>query len=324
MSIYIDYQYGSARAQRLQHLLLNGKKGDLITFYPGYGYGGLGLNCIKIGSKTINVYANVRYWYSKEHQTPILKLTNNCITFLKPRYKDTILDNSVHVKTIGDISWMLKGFFNLGIIPNVSLVYLRNGTLITDSNKTEVASYLPMKMSWNGEFLDKIPKTAKDFAEQCHKDDKTIRNRNARANYANTRVVRLMKEAKKNDNWSKLKTSDVFSLNNVARRTELIEHFGIETILNDLNAEIVDKDEIDGRKYELLRFIFHTPTEGETVPATYLKMINPSTAETCIEGVSNNCSNDWNQREITMNTVKQALAWRDGDLNEYLVPIALT
>ena len=40
MSIYIDYQYGSARAQRLQHLLLNGKKGDLITFYPGYGYGG--------------------------------------------------------------------------------------------------------------------------------------------------------------------------------------------------------------------------------------------------------------------------------------------
>ena len=320
MSIYIDYKHGGERVTELQHLILNGKIGDLITFYPGYGYKGTTFNFIKMGSKTINVYAFDRYWYSRDqHQTPVVKLTKDCITFLKARYR-----NTMHVKAIGDWSFMLRGFINLGIIPNVSLGYLRDGTLITDSNKTEVASYLPMKMSWNGKLLGRIPKAAKDFAEQCHKNDRTIRNRNARANYANTRVVRLMREAEKNGNWSKITTRDVFSLSNVTRRTQLIERFGIETILDDLNAEIVDRDEIDGRKYELLRFIFPTPRNGETIPATYLKMINPSTAETCVEGVPNNRINEWNQREITMNTVKQALAWRDGDLNDYLIPIALT
>jgi hypothetical protein len=214
---------------------------------------------------------------------------------------------------------------NLGIIPNISLGYLRNGTLITDKNKIEVGSYFPMKMSWNGELLGRIPKEAKVFAERCHKNDREIRNRNARANYANTRVVRLMRESKEKDDWSKLKTRDVFSLSNVTFRTELIEHFGIDVILKDMNAQTVDTDIIDGRKYELLRFIFPTPRKGQTIPATYLKMINPSTAETCVEGVPNNATNDWNTREITMNTVKQALAWRDGDPNQqYIVPVALT
>ena len=52
-------------------------------------------------------------------------------------------------------------------------------------------------------------------------------------------------------------------------------------------------------------------------------MINPSTGETCVEGIPNNCEHTWNRREITTHTVKQALAWRDGE-NVYTTPIALT
>jgi viroplasmin and RNaseH domain-containing protein len=52
-------------------------------------------------------------------------------------------------------------------------------------------------------------------------------------------------------------------------------------------------------------------------------MINPSTGETCVEGVPNNRYHNWG-REINMNTVEQALAWRDGDSESYLVPVALT
>jgi hypothetical protein len=321
MSIYIDYKRGGRNVTNLQNLVLNGKRGDLITLYPGYGYRGVVFNCVKMGSKTVNVYAFNRYWYSRdEHQTPVLKLTKDCITFLVAKYG--YLTNT---DVIGGWSFVSRGFMNLGIIPNVSLGYLRNGTLITDKNKIEVGSYFPMKMSWNGELLGRIPKEAKVFAERCHKNDREIRNRNARANYANTRVVRLMRESKEKDDWSKINTRDVFSLSNVTFRTELIEHFGIDIILKDMNAQTVDTDIIDGRKYELLRFIFPTPRKGQTIPATYLKMINPSTAETCVEGVPNNATNDWNTREITMNTVKQALAWRDGDPNQqYIVPVALT
>ena len=84
-------------------IYLNGKIGDLITLYPGYGYRGTAFNCIKMGSKTVNVYAFDRYWYSRDqHQTPVLKLTKDCITFLKARYRNTI-----HVKAIGDWSQAL-------------------------------------------------------------------------------------------------------------------------------------------------------------------------------------------------------------------------
>ena len=62
--------------------------------------------------------------------------------------------------------------------------------------------------------------------------------------------------------------------------------------------------------------------DGGSITATYLKMINPSTGEYCIEGVPNNAIGQW-RTQITMNTVEQALAWRDGDGESYNVPQAL-
>ena len=321
MSIYINCKYGVEKARQLKQLVLLGKKGDLITLNPGYGYMGTIFGCIKMKSNTVNIYTINRYRFSKpEYQTAVIKVTKEYITFISNDYQYSIYD-----KKFGDWFLTCRAFLSMGIIPNVSLEYLRNGTLITDKNKVEIGSYFPIKMSWDGEIISRIPKAAKTFAEKCHKDDRAIKNRNARANYANTRILRLMKEAKENNNWDKINTEDVFALTNVARRTELIQYFGTETILKDMNAKTVDTDEIDGRKYELLRFVFPTSRKGETIPATYLKMINPSTAEVCIEGVPNNRIHEWNTAEITMNTVKQALIWRDNDLtHEYIKPTVMT
>ena len=266
MSIHIDKYNNLDKKDKLRDLTINGKQGDALSLYAGYGYKHLVFHCIKMGKKTVNVYGYDRGWYNRiDHKVPVMKITKDHFT---------------------------------------------------------------MKVSWDGELLSRIPKKAKDFTESCYREDRNTKNAAARSNYGNTRVVRLIKEAKETNNWDKIKPVDVFSLNNVTKRTELIEHFGMETILESVPNMRIDEDEIDGRKYELLRFSFprsrRNPLESETVPATYLKMINPSTGEVCVEGVPNNAKNSWSN-DVTMNTVKEALAWRDGDPdNIYLEPVALT
>ena len=333
MSIYIDTHHNLEKRDRLHDLIINGKIGDSLSLYAGYGYKHLVFHCIKMGTKTANVYGYDRGWYNRvDHKIPVMKITKNHFTFLYGNFSHMTHDNhDTHPKkasdVIGNWSYTFRGFLSMGIIPHSGLRYLRNGTLVNFSDK-EVATFYPMKVDWDGNLLSRIPKKVKAYTDRCYKDDRSIKNSAARSNYGNTRVVRLIKEAKELNNWNKIKPIDVFSLTNVAKRTELIEHFGMETILESVPNMCVDKDEIDGRKYELLRFSFPAgnsrPLDTDTIPATYLKMINPSTGETCVEGVPNNAITSWSN-DITMNTVKAALAWRDGDIdNVYLEPVALT
>ena len=328
MSIHIDKQHNLDKRDKLRDLIVNKKIGDSLSLYAGYGYKHLVFHCIKMGKKTVNVYGYDRGWYNRiDHKVPVMKITKDHFTFIAGSFSHVSHDRYSHDREIGHWSYTFRGFLSMGIIPYAGLRYLRKGTLINFSDK-EIATFYPMKVSWDGELLSRIPKKAKDFTESCYREDRNTKNAAARSNYGNTRVVRLMKEAKIIDNWDKVKPMDVFSLTNVTKRTELIEHFGMETILESVPNMRVDEDEIDGRKYELLRFSFprsmRNPLESETVPATYLKMINPSTGEVCVEGVPNNAKNSWST-DVTMNTVKEALAWRDGDPeNIYLEPVALT
>ena len=332
MSIHIDKTHNLDKRDKLRDLIINGKIGDSLSLYAGYGYKHLVFHCIKMGTKTANVYGYDRGWYNRiDHKIPVMKITKDHFTFLSGNFSHIrIIDQNapnIASSIIGNWSYTCRGFLSMGIIPYAGLRYLRNGTLINFSD-IEVATFYPMKVSWDGNLLSRIPKKVKNYTEKCYKDDRDIKNRAARSNYGNTRVVRLIKEAKETDNWNKVKPEDVFSLTNVTKRTELIEHFGMETILESVPNMRIDEDEIDGRKYELLRFSFPAgnsrPLDTDTIPATYLKMINPSTGEVCVEGVPNNAKSSWSN-DITMNTVKEALAWRDGDLdNIYLEPVALT
>jgi len=335
MSIHIDKRNNLDKRDKLRDLIINGKIGDALSLYAGYGYKHLVFHCIKMGSKTANVYGYDRGWYNRiDHKIPIMKITKDHFTFLSGNFSHTTHDpyRSTHKAStesylIGNWAYTFRGFLSMGIIPYSGLRKLRDCTLVNFSD-VEVATFYPMKVDWDGNLISRIPKKVKVITDKNYWDDRDIKNRAARSNYGNTRIVKLIKEAKETDNWDKVKPADVFSLTNVTKRTELIEHFGMETVLESVPNMCIDEDEIDGRKYELLRFSFPAgnsrPLDTDTVPATYLKMINPSTGEVCVEGVPNNAANTWS-RDITMNTVKAALAWRDADLDDvYLEPVALT
>jgi len=327
MSIYIETDKGYVN-QHLNALkdLFDKKKGSSLVLRPNLiGHKYLTFHVVKASSKTLYAYCFNRYgwWRKADHQTVVMKITKDHITIVKGDY-----DSSYTNWDQGDVgkhSGALRGFLSMGLIPNVGVKYLRNGTLVKFNN-VEVATHFPMKFDWEGNLLSKITKKVKKYTENCYKVDRDTKNRRARANYGNTRVIRLVKDAKATGDWSKLTPMDTFFVRNVAARTELIEHFTMETILEDMSHNVVDTNTVDGRKYELLRFDFPVVRNGkvveETREVTYLKMINPSTGETCVEGIPNNCNSTWS-REITTNTVLQALAWRDGE-DSYTVPIALT
>ena len=327
MSMYIqtEKEYVKQQVDALKDLF-NQKKGSSLVLRPDLiGHKYLTFHVIKVSPKTLHAYCFNRYgwWRQADHQNVVMKITRDDITMIKGDYNKSYYRGGND--GVGMHAGALRGFLSMGLIPNVGLKYLRNGTLVKFNN-VEVATHFPMKFDWKGNLLSKVTKKVKKYTENCYKVDRDTKNRRARANYGNTRVVRLVKKAKETGDWSKLKPMDTFFVRNVTARTELIEHFTMETILEDINHDVVDTNTVDGRKYELLRFDFPVVRNGkvveETRKATFLKMINPSTDETCVEGIPNNCEHTWS-REITTYTVLQALAWRDGEVN-YTVPIALT
>ena len=327
MSMYIqtEKKYVKQQVDALKDLF-NQKKGSSLVLRPDLiGHKYLTFHVIKVSPKTLHAYCFNRYgwWRQADHQNVVMKITRDDITMIKGDYNKSYYRGGND--GVGMHAGALRGFLSMGLIPNVGVKYLRNGTLVKFNN-VEVATHFPLKFDWKGNLLSKVTKKVKKYTENCYKIDRDAKNRRARANYGNTRVIRLIKKAKETGDWSKLKPMDTFFVRNVAARTELIEHFTMETILENISHDIVDTNTVDGRKYELLRFDFPVIRDGkvaeETRKATFLKMINPSTDETCVEGIPNNCEHTWS-REITTYTVLQALAWRDGEVN-YTVPIALT
>ena len=91
------------------------------------------------------------------------------------------------------------------------------------------------------------------------------------------------------------------------------------------SAEIAEEEAInmllDGNKYELIEVTIPLPstrlvdnrwTESDERVCVYLKMINPSTGDYHLEGVPREI--DSQADFINEDTVKAALAWRDGEI----------
>ena len=136
----------------------------------------------------------------------------------------------------------------------------------------------------------------------------------------------------KNINWDMIPIDDIFKHRNATLRSNILEHYGINKVLETLTYNTVDLDFIDGREYKLLDVVIpdNSTADRTDEKCLYLQMINPSTGESHFEGIAN--VGNWNAPKKA--TVKEALAWRDGDIGmlglnsnakvTYLKPTILT
>ena len=136
--------------------------------------------------------------------------------------------------------------------------------------------------------------------------------------------------------WDMIPMDDMFKHRNATLRSNILEHYGINAVLETLSHETIDIDFIDGREYKLLNVVIpdNSTIDSRDRKCLYLQMINPSTGENHFEGVAN--VGNWNAPKEA--TVKEALSWRDGDREmlkmngfgkndqkvEYIKPIKLT
>jgi len=323
----IIYELIDTKTSIGQSRIILGSSDNNMT-YEGF----LLIKCSKRLIKGYHMYQKFirNYDLSKKHQLEILPEIVNSTKRYKVKWKSfksiSYPSNTLCHVDNGKINWNFRVLASTGIVNNLKIRYCRISEL-WNFNGTEISSYHKKDIIFdeNANLCSKVPKSCYNLRDKTIENDRLLRNALSRSNYQNNKYVKLFEEAKKSNDYSKLSPKDIFKIKNSAIRSDLLEYFGIKKVLNSFDNEIVDKNEINGNKYELLRFKFPDPLDPKNeIPATYLKMINPSTGEYHIEGVPNNkAGNSW-IRKIDMNTVTDALRWRDGDNMYYSPPIAIT
>lgn len=115
----------------------------------------------------------------------------------------------------------------------------------------------------------------------------------------------VMKEAKDID------VASVMKIENVDLRREVLRKIGLDRFIKDAKAVELDRLSITVNNKKCLYLLLDIDL-GDGVKARVLKMDNPSIDAIHVEGVEDTC-----------NTVKEALAWRNG-FDSYTKPLALT
>jgi len=328
--------YKERNARIIEDLLHHGKIGNCKVLYGTYenhtSY--YGFMFIKSTKSLVKIYSIFRgYIHDSSFDNAVAEFRKSTIEHGGGKIKwfnDREFSPTVQMRRNrhnGGIDYTFRAFISLGIVMHMGIRWMR-GAELWKFQCTEIASIREKNFSFglNGRMISQVPKECKDLFETAKEVQRQAKNRNARANYANTMTRAKVRDARVTGDYSKLVPQDVFKLRNVALRTELLDHYGQDAVLDSIEHDVIHKDEIDGRKYELLRFVLPFQRFGQDDPtlATYLKMINPSTGEVCIEGVPNNAAGSSWSTSIDMNCVQDALSWRDGDVGQYVVPKILT
>ena len=243
--------------------------------------------------------------------------------------------------------------------------YCRSAHFIKLDDKTEFSPWVGMRINIkDGTLVDKPNRKSNKDYNDAKETDHTQRKRNRLANKNNREALERYKKAggdttlardgwirtgSQNNwqtaevgagtekiNWDMIPMDDIFKHRNATLRSNILEHYGINALLETLEYATVDIDFIDGREYKLLDVVIPDNSVGSETSqkCLYLQMINPSTGENHFEGIAN--VGNWNAPKEA--TVKEALSWRDGDRDmqgktgwgsedkktEYVVPVKLT
>ena len=239
--------------------------------------------------------------------------------------------------------------------------YCRSSYFVRLHDKTEFAPWLGMKIDLkNGNLINKPNRKSVSVYKIAKATDLRMRKASALSNKNNREALERYRKAggdtklaragwaagswqraepnagTENINWDMVPMDDVFKHRNGTLRSNILEHYGINAVLDTLKHNVVDIDFIDGREYKLLDVVIpdNSTADKSEQACLYLQMINPSTGENHFEGVAN--VGNWNAPKEA--TVKEALSWRDGgremlNMNgfgdndkkvEYIKPIKLT
>jgi hypothetical protein len=234
------------------------------------------------------------------------------------------------------------------------MVKLSNVSSIYGINVREFTPFKGMQIDLrSGILLNKPTKLAVNSYREAKERDRVQKKRNYIANKNNREALARYRKAGGDTeqargwnaepgfgvaqiNWDMIPIDDVFKHRNATLRSNILEHFGMNALLKTLKYDVVDIDFIDSREYKLLNVEIPDNSTGtdNSYQGLYLQMLNPSTGESHFEGIAN--VGNWNAPKEA--TVKEALAWRDGDRDTqkmhgyadrdtksvYVVPVKLT
>jgi len=155
-------------------------------------------------------------------------------------------------------------------------------------------------------------------------------NKMAKARRLDKKAVAAIEHAEATGNYLAINPADAFKVKNVSERRKYLSQYSVEEIVESTKYEVCDKSELNGSKYELIKFPIEDPTSTVSM-CYYLKMINVSTDEVHLEGVGPYGDSGGIEEE----TVKAALMWRDQEQmyeknddgvihHDYNAPIAIS
>ena len=235
--------------------------------------------------------------------------------------------------------YTLKQLMRQGVISKNTpwkIRWCRSAHFLRLHDKTEFSPWYGMKIDLKSGTLTNKPnrRSAKDY-KTAKDTDSRIRKANYISNKHNREAINRYRKAggdtslardgwsngrwqpavggegTEKINWDMIPMDDMFKHRNATLRSNILEHYGINAVLETLKYDVVDIDFIDGREYKLLNVVIpdNSVADRREEACLYLQMINPSTGESHFEGIAN--VGQWNApREAT---VKEALSWRDGD-----------